>query len=443
MSSLVSFPEATKPSLGNSQWLLRLRWCAVIGQLLTIAISYWGLNIELSVSTLVTLVAITAGTNILFWLYLRQFSQIDRKGKLANIEKYLLPGILLLDMNVLTAMLYFSGGPTNPFLFFYFVNVAIGGMILPTASAWLLVTNAIAGVLLLLNSHKTIPMLSHSMDSEQSSPLHKFSFFIAFVTSCLVVTYFMRLLYQQLAQREQQMRLAEQQQAKVHRLEALATLAAGAAHELATPLSTIAVVAKEMSRNVNRWNAPDSLRQDLTLIQEELKYCRSVLDRMRAGAGEAAAERIADITAEQVIAEVLVGLRDAQRVVVQRDALPTTSLRLPLQAVAQALRNLVQNALDATPTEQSVVLSIQQVNQGDWDIRVEDSGAGMPDSILKRIGEPFFTTKEPGKGMGLGVYLSHNVLSGLGGNLEFESRPGQGTVASIRLPKSVSNVPVG
>jgi two-component system sensor histidine kinase RegB len=253
----------------------------------------------------------------------------------------------------------------------------------------------------------------------------------------------MRLLYQQLAQREQQMRLAEQQQAKVHRLEALATLAAGAAHELATPLSTIAVVAKEMSRNVNRWNAPDSLRQDLTLIQEELKYCRSVLDRMRAGAGEAAAERIADITAEQVIAEVLVGLRDAQRVVVERNALPTTSLRLPLQAVAQALRNLVQNAIDATPTEQSVVLSIQQVNQGDWDIRVEDRGDGMSESILKRIGEPFFTTKEPGKGMGLGVYLSHNVLSGLGGNLEFESRPGQGTVASIRLPKSVSNSPVG
>jgi len=434
MATLSSFPVVSSPSLANSQWLLRLRWVAVVGQLLTIAISHWILAIEMSVVALISLVAVTASTNLLFWLYLRRFDSQTEKSPPKFVHDVVLPAILLLDMNVLTAMLYFSGGPTNPFLFFYFVNIAIGSMILPSTAAWLLVCIAAMGCLFLLNFHQSLPILSESLDSPSSKPLHKFSFFIAFFTCCLVVTHFIRLLYQQLLDREQQLRRAEQQEAKVQRLEALATLAAGAAHELATPLSTIAVVAKEMSRTVATQKASDSFRNDLLLIQDELKHCRTILDRMRAGAGEAAAEHIADITASQLIEEVLVGVRDRQRIRLDTSAIPQFPLRLPLQAVAQALRNLVQNAIDASGPEQSVELVIQSTANGDWNIRVFDRGSGMSESTLQRLGEPFFTTKEPGKGMGLGVYLSHNVFSGLGGTLRFESRPGEGTLADVVLP---------
>lgn len=429
-----TFNVIRQPSKGNSHWLLQLRWVAVVGQLMTIATSHWIFHVEMQAGTLIGLVGITAITNTIFWLYLRQFDQVKPYEQPPFINDCLLPAILLLDMNVLTAMLYYSGGPTNPFLFFYFVNVAIGSILLHSTATWLLVCNAVIGFLFLLNFHQSIPLLSQSLDSPQSTSLHRFSFFIAFVTCCLVVTHFIRLLYQQLLEREQQLRRVEQQEAKMQRLEALATLAAGAAHELATPLSTIAVVAKELSRNVPKWNAPDAVKSDLLLIQDELKHCRTILDRMRAGAGEAAGEHIANIAASTVIDEVLVGIRDRNRIAVERTQIPDNLLQLPLQAVALAIRNVVQNALDASPTDHAVRLAINSTPEQGWEILVSDQGSGMSESTLQRLGEPFFTTKEPGKGMGLGVYLTHNVINGLGGNIRYESRTGEGTTARIVLP---------
>jgi len=421
-------------SKGNSHWLLQLRWVAVVGQLLTIAIAHWIFNVEMKAGTLIALVGITAITNTFFWIYLRKLDQSADQAPPPYFNDWILPAILLLDMNVLTAMLYFSGGPTNPFLFFYFVNVAIGSILLHSTGTWLLVCNAVIGYLFLLNFHYSISLLSESLDSPKSPPLHRFSFFIAFVTCCLVVTHFIRLLYQQLLEREQQLRRVEQQEAKVKRLEALATLAAGAAHELATPLSTIAVVAKELSRSVPKWNAPDALKSDLILIQDELKHCRMILDRMRAGAGEASGEHLENISATMIVDEILVGIRDRNRINIDRNLLPTTSLKLPLQAVALAIRNLVQNALDASPQDRSIQLAMESTSEKGWEIVVRDEGAGMPTNVLERLGEPFFTTKEPGKGMGLGVYLTHNVIQGLGGNIRYQSKPGEGTTVRITLP---------
>lgn len=419
---------------GNSHWLLQLRWVAVIGQLLTIAISHWVFHVEMQVAMLIGLVGVTAVTNVAFWIYLRQFDKTQPYSPPSFVNDWILPAILLLDMNVLTAMLYYSGGPTNPFLFFYFVNVAIGSILLHSTGTWLLVGNTVIGFLFLLNFHQPIALLSESLNSPSSSPLQRFSFFIAFVTSCLVVTHFIRLLYQQLLEREQQLRRVEQQEAKVQRLEAMATLAAGAAHELATPLSTIAVVAKELSRSVAKWNAPDTVKSDLILIQDELKHCRTILDRMRAGAGEAAGEHIANISASTVIDEILVGVREKNRITVDKNQMPTTQLQLPLQAIALAIRNVVQNALDASPPDRPVRLAIAGTSEQGWEILVIDQGSGMPESILQRLGEPFFTTKEPGKGMGLGVYLTHNVINGLGGSIRYESQAGEGTTAHIVLP---------
>lgn len=434
MRPFSTFNMISNASKGNSYWLLQLRWVAVVGQLLTIAIAHWIFDVEMKAGTLIALVGITAITNTLFWIYLRKLDPSANQTPPQYVNDWILPAILLLDMNVLTAMLYFSGGPTNPFLFFYFVNVAIGSILLHSIGTWLLVCNAVIGYLFLLNFHHSISLLSESLDSPNSPPLHRFSFFIAFVTCCLVVTHFIRLLYQQLLEREQQLRRVEQQEAKVKRLEALATLAAGAAHELATPLSTIAVVAKELSRSVPKWNAPDALKSDLVLIQDELKHCRMILDRMRAGAGEASGEHLENISASMVVDEILIGIRDRNRISIDRNLLPTTSLKLPLQAVALAIRNLVQNALDASPQDCSIQLEMESTSENGWEILVRDEGSGMPTNVLERIGEPFFTTKEPGKGMGLGVYLTQNVIQGLGGNIRYQSKLGEGTTVRITLP---------
>jgi two-component system sensor histidine kinase RegB len=257
---------------------------------------------------------------------------------------------------------------------------------------------------------------------------------ISFATCGGVITYFITMLTGELKQREMELHAAEDERLRVRQLEGLATLAAGAGHELATPLSTIAVVTKELSRNVEKHALPPSVVQDVALIRSELNRCREILDRMASAAGDAAGERLSQTTVEQFFHEVLLGLREPQRVHVHIDdnVKNVTSL-LPIQAAAQAVRNLVQNAIDASQPGADIQLNAEAADSK-WRILVIDRGDGMTSDVLQRVGEPFFTTKEPGRGMGLGLYLTQNVLGRLGGKLVFSSRPGHGTTAEVTLP---------
>jgi two-component system sensor histidine kinase RegB len=99
----------------------------------------------------------------------------------------------------------------------------------------------------------------------------------------------------------------------------------------------------------------------------------------------------------------------------------------------QALRGLLDNACDASAVESAVAMRVGH-DRGDCRIEVRDSGAGMSHEVLARAGEPFFTTKDPGKGMGLGLFLAHALADRLGGRLELDSMPGRGTVARLMLP---------
>jgi two-component system sensor histidine kinase RegB len=108
-------------------------------------------------------------------------------------------------------------------------------------------------------------------------------------------------------------------------------------------------------------------------------------------------------------------------------------LQIPLRATAQALRNVLKNALDASPDDSSVVVRIRAAEDA-LRLEVEDEGAGMTPDVAARCTEPFFTTKEPGSGMGLGLFLTRSVVDQLGGTLSVESRPGIGTTIALVLP---------
>lgn len=109
------------------------------------------------------------------------------------------------------------------------------------------------------------------------------------------------------------------------------------------------------------------------------------------------------------------------------------SLWIPQEAVAQAIRNLIHNGLDASPAPHRIRLELEKI-ESHLEFRIYDHGQGMSDEELRRAGEPFYTTKEPGRGMGLGLFLTRSVVERLGGELRFKSTPGQGTVATVRIP---------
>jgi len=217
----------------------------------------------------------------------------------------------------------------------------------------------------------------------------------------------------------------------------LGTMAAGAAHELATPLSTIAVVATEMERELRSGDSGSSPVEDLQVIRNELGRCRAILDRMSVGVGQPVGETISESTVQQLVQLVLDDLPQWDRVEVRGVAeIGHQRIRLPIQGLAQALRAVVQNALDASSADDAVRLRAA-CRASQLELLVEDSGHGMDAEILRRAGEPFFTTKEPGKGMGLGLFLARSVVERLGGILQIESTAGAGTHVRVVVPMTV------
>lgn len=415
------------------------------GQLVVIGFVSAILKIPLPLTPLLVLVCVTALTNVaLMWWARRGGSHsstpVGNNDPSKTIGSQGLGSLLLLDVATLTGLLYFTGGAANPFSFFYFANIAVAGIIL--SRFWMMVitiASVACGAWLLYNATSLTVFDNSPLDHQAPWGVTKLAFLIAFATCCGVLAYFVSMLALEVRQRDRKLAIAEKEQERSQRLEALATLAAGAGHELASPLSTIAVIAGELSRSLEKLDIPDKVRRDFGLIREELNRCKEILHRMKSGAGEAAAERLHPVTLKEILKETTAAMREPDRVIIQMDrAVGDFQALLPKQALSQALRNLVQNGLDASSESESIrvhsTIVLEGEDQRSWLLEIEDRGSGMTDEVLRRIGEPFFTTKEVGEGMGLGVFLTRNVIQGLGGELRFARGNPAGTRCTVKIP---------
>jgi len=442
-----SLPFIAPAHLGTSAWLLRLRWFAVVGQLATVLVADLVAGVAIPLYPLLGLIAVTTITNASYAVWLRSANSITPQGtsggvtsghvEIAEADK-IATALMMIDMVSLTAMLSLSGGVDNPFSLFYFVNLAVGGVILRPQWAWSLTAMAIAGSGLLIVAASPIEGFGRG-DGRPASPLHSFGSFVAYATCASVVTYFVTRTAAELTRSERQLRETQASHEQTLRLEGLTTLAAGAAHELATPLSTIDVIARELDRHLMDCETPASVREDLRLIDQQLEMCKQILRRMRGAAGDSMINQWNHTTVGELIDCALEGVRDPDRVDVNDgpDTIEQQPLWLPQEAVAQSIRNLIHNGLDASGQLGRVLIDTC-VADGKLEVRITDSGRGMTDAELGRAGEPFFTTKEPGRGMGLGLFLTRSVVSRLGGSLTFQSVPGEGTEAIVMLPCPVA-----
>lgn len=419
----------------NASWLLRLRWVAVVGQLLTIAVARFVIQVELAMIPLLLVVGFTAVSNMAFAHWLRTHTRLPEQIRVRR-DPWVLAAVMGVDLLSLTTLLFLSGGPANPFTIFFFVNLALAAVVLPTRSSWWLLLLAIGCLGVLLVFHLPLPELNQPV---RAGPTHQLTLqqvgLVTAVALCAgVAIYFITRVTRELQERERELRLAELQRSRGERLEALATLAAGAGHELASPLSTIAVIAKDLARHLEGTDVPETVMEDVGLIRSELDHCRRILDGMTSSAGQALGEEMLPVTSQDLLNETLEGLTRRDRVVIDLDE-PSAcrSIFVPLTGTANALRGLIRNGLDASPTEAHVRVTTRIADESLL-ITVEDRGCGMSPEVLARAGEPFFTTKEPGQGMGLGLFLTRNLLQRIGGSLTLESTPNVGTTTVVRLP---------
>lgn len=436
---------ANQRSLVNLSWLIKLRWVACLGQLVVIAVVIWMFDIALPYEPLAAVISSTLVTNVgLDWWYRRQQRGHHPTEQSERWAAHVILGVMILDLLSLAVLLYWTGGPNNPFSLFFFVNLSLAGVLLPRGISILFHTlsSFCYGVLLIV--HRPLPALDgpgaiqpiYSGEME----LRHLGMFIAFLTCSSVIVYFLTRLTNELRLQEAGIRDIQHRQSKSEKYEALGTLAAGAAHELSTPLSTIALVAKEAESIGRELECPEELTEDLTLIRSEVDRCRRILDRMAVGAGQVIGESFSMLTPRKIVDDVLQELGETLSSEVRTNFdkhSQQEKIEVPPIALAQALRGLVKNAIDAKPARGPVRVTSQVGAR--WVLEVRDEGPGMPREILERVSEPFFTTKDPGHGMGLGVFLARSVIERMGGELTIESVGGEGTSVTVRLPKSQSS----
>jgi two-component system, sensor histidine kinase RegB len=395
-------------------WVARLRYGVLAGQATLILAARFGLGTHLDILWLSLPLAATAGSNLAI-------------GRLA--DRYgvrpTLGAMLARDTISLTALLALSGGPANPFTLLYLVQIALSAVVLSRQWTWGIGALSVAGFGLLFKVHTRLDLLESHHSTGFSSHLVGMS--IAFAAAALLVTVFIGKVSDALRQREREVLALRDQLARHDRLGSIATLAAGAAHELNTPLGTIAVAAGDLALS-----ADAGVASEARLIRSEVDRCRGILRQM--SAGEPPGETPARVSVPGLLEAVLRGFPAADRERIRTESGKSGRLAvLPANATRQALAALVRNALDASPAGKQVLLAAD-CRPDRLRFTVRDWGTGMTAETLRRVAEPFFTSKPPGHGMGLGTFLVRVFARQMQGRLAFESEPGAGTTAVLEIP---------
>lgn len=396
--------------------LARLRWLAVVGQIAATAVAAAVLKLELPLAAIFALIVFTAISNAL----------LDVGNRIMRMPAWIVQGVLLLDVLLLTSLLYLTGGPKNPFATLYLVHVAMAVLVLGTLWTWLVVATVSACYGLILCWHRDLtPELPASVFATGN--------WLALVLVSVLVATFIGRVTRALRQRDYELAAVRDRAVKNEQLAALTTLSAGAAHELNTPLGTIALVARELELACDR-TGDQSMQEDARLIRREVDRCRHILSRMKLDLGEDVLQRASvDLT------ELVARLRENFDGAVYRDRLRISqapdarSAQAPIRALEQSLLVLLRNAFDASSADGLVKLDITREN-GSMRFSVRDVGIGMSPEMLRRAGEPFFTTKQPGEGMGLGLFLVRLVAEQLGARFSIDSKLGEGTCCILELP---------
>jgi two-component system sensor histidine kinase RegB len=407
------------------QWVVRLRYGLIAGEIVLIAALTFGIGISIPLVAVAPAIAVQTLSNWFLGLRMRWLGR--------NAE-HIVGTLFILDALCLTLILGLSGGPANPFSLLYLVQITFSAVVLRKLWTWALavISALLFGLLFWLSV--SVPAFHQHGDNGEFSP-HLLGMWIAFATAALLISLFVGKLSTESRKKEREILLMQKRLSRNDRLASLVTLSAGAAHEIATPLSTIAVTAKEMEHDAGLRLHDPRMEEDARLIRAQVDRCRLILERMGAQGADPFGETPQRTDLYQLLRQVKERFpEDEKRIEIQGDGPVVLTCVIPVRAAIESLSALVKNALDASSDIGRVRLEAAQAGAERVRFLIHDEGAGMSADVLERVAEPFFTTKAPGKGMGLGAFLAHLFAQTLGGHLSFESEPGRGCTATLELP---------
>ncbi len=416
----------------RSRTLITLRWLAVVGQ--AAGVLFVGLVLKFPIPWALSfaVIALSAWLNLILTLTpaaRRPTGAIDATAQLA------------FDILQLTGLLFLTGGMTNPFCLLLIAPVTLGAAALPPRYAVGLGILAIGACVLLAIWSLPLPWIGKPLDLPVA-------YRIASAAACIAGITFTAGYAWQAASESQRMELAlnvtETVLAREQRLSALGGLAAAAAHELGTPLATISVVAKELAREL----AEGPNKEDAWLLVAQAQRCRDILKRLTEtpDTGDEVHERVSLLQFVRDVVEPYAGESEVRVEALVSGAPgiePPELWRRP--EILHAMTSIVENAFDFARAE---ILVTARFDATTVTVEVRDDGPGFAPEILAKLGEPYVTSR-PGAegsrtghiGMGLGFFISKNLLERTGARVEFRNGRRGGAIVSAKWPRSRIEAP--
>ncbi|MGF7151669.1 two-component system sensor histidine kinase RegB [Sphingomonas zeicaulis] len=415
-----SAPPETNAGRRNMHLLVQLRWIAVGGQLVTIAVVHGVMGIALPLAPLLVMPVMLAAINV------ASLPLIARRTAVTNSE---LTGALLFDVAALAWQLYHSGGITNPFASLFLLQIVIGAILLTPASSWAIVVATGIALLTLRIDSQPLPLPPPYRDNPMK--LYLQGSLVCFALIAVLLVAVVTRVTKNLLQRDAALANIRQRAAEEDHIVRMGLLASGAAHELGTPLASLSVILGDWKR-MPRLTGDVELQDDLREMEIAVKRCKAILSGILMSAGEARGVAPQVTTMRSFLDGIVAEWRAAR----QPETLAYADLfgaDLPIvsdPALKQVIDNVIDNAAEVSPGWVSITARREEEMLV---LEVADRGPGFAPEMLASFGQPYRSTKgRPGGGLGL--FLLVNVLRTLGGEANAVNRGEGGALVRISLP---------
>ncbi|MCW8879774.1 MAG: ATP-binding protein [Kangiellaceae bacterium] len=423
-------PQISSPRTSSNhahlEILNRIGLIAINGKILLILLATWYMQIQLPLNWLVTLI----GLEIIFQIY--SYWRVRQERLVSTFELTL---HILFDSLILASVVYFSGGANNPFIYLLLLSIALGTFMLSPKQ--LIIVSAVQLVL-----YSVLNIYQRPLELGDASPLNSYHLHLAgmwinFILTVILISVFGLLARHSMLQQEKQIRALREKQLKDEQLLGLGIMSASAAHELGTPLSTMAVVIDDLAHS----DMPKEYKEDLKIVNNQIDACRRIIQSL-SEKSQLAKQRVQEQSEsvtnfKKCLTQTMENwLVYRPQMVLKQNWQPEMDKldqHLPI-SVEQAITNLLDNAADASlqngkdQIEVDCYLAKQQIH-----VDIRDKGLGISESLQKQLGaNP--TKSEKKQRLGWGLFLSNASIERVGGQVELSNNLEGGTLTRITLP---------
>jgi two-component system sensor histidine kinase RegB len=403
----------------NLGYLLLIRLFAIGGQILALSYMYFYIGIHFPVKPVILIITLLSMFTAFSWLGYRDSKEITDRVFVTQ---------LMIDVFALSCLIFFTGGSINPFISLFILPIIFSAASLKPAYTFVITLTAVSSYTALMYFHVPLDNVHIHQDGTQ---MHLWGMWFGFILTAGLVAYFVSRIGRTLRERDRALAEARANALHAEQILSLGTLAAGTAHELGTPLATVAILAKELE---HEYEDQQELVNDLKLLRQQIDNCKQILSRMADNAGQVQANSghalAVDNYLDNLIAEWRQSRPDAQVKTEWQGSLPAPDIIVD-QTLTHAIVNILNNAVDHASREVELI--------GRWDkqkleLEICDDGKGMERALIDKLGENIISTKLPEEGMGLGLFLAKSTLNRFGGTLQLHNRDTGGTRVLIEIP---------